>query len=69
MPLQIEQFFDLQQSFKQALRFSHKAMGTIYEIYINHDDSVYAEQATEAAFQEIDRLEQVLSRFIDNIEK
>jgi FAD:protein FMN transferase len=47
-------------------RFRHKAMNTIYEIMILHEDKIYAEQAASAAFNEIDRLELELSRFIDN---
>lgn len=49
-------------------RFSHKAMATVYEIMIEYDDSVYAEQAAKAAFDEIDRLEEELSRFLPNSE-
>ncbi|KAA3610088.1 MAG: FAD:protein FMN transferase [Calditrichaeota bacterium] len=46
--------------------FSHFAMATVYEIMISHKDSIYAEQAAQAAFEEIDRLELELSRFIEN---
>jgi len=51
---------------KHPLRFAHKAMNTIYEIWIGHDNTTYAEQAAEAAFAEIDRLEIELSRFNSN---
>jgi thiamine biosynthesis lipoprotein len=47
-------------------RFSHNAMATIFEIYIVHKDYMYASQAAHAAFVELDRLEQELSRFIEN---
>jgi len=49
-----------------ALRYSHEAMATTYEIFIVHKDSDYAEQAAWAAFDELDRLEQELSRFVEN---
>ena len=47
-------------------RFSHQAMATIFEIFIIHTDAKYAEQAAWAAFDELDRLEAELSRFIEN---
>ena len=47
-------------------RFSHKAMATIFEIFILHEDASYAQQAAYEAFEELDRLEQELSRFIEN---
>ncbi len=47
-------------------KFSHKAMATIFEIFIRHDDPKYAEQSAYAAFAELDRLEQELSRFIES---
>ncbi len=49
-----------------ALRYSHDAMATTFEIFIVHKDSDYAEQAAWAAFDELDRLEQELSRFVEN---
>ena len=49
-------------------RFTHKAMATIYELMIESEDKSYAEQVAKAAFDEIDRLEQELSRFIPNSE-
>lgn len=49
-----------------ALRFSHRAMATIYEIFIVHENPAYAQQAAHEAFCELDRLEQDLSRFIEN---
>jgi thiamine biosynthesis lipoprotein len=48
------------------LRFSHNAMATVYEVLIHGEDPVYARQAAHEAFQEVDRLEQELSRYIPN---
>lgn len=47
-------------------RFAHKAMATIYEIFIINDDATYAQQAAHEAFNELDRLEEELSRFRAN---
>lgn len=47
-------------------RFAHKAMATIYEVFIISEDAGYAQQAAYAAFEELDRLEQELSRFLPN---
>ncbi len=44
-------------------RFSHEAMGTLFEILIPGEDSVYAADAAREAFKEIDRLEKLFSRF------
>jgi thiamine biosynthesis lipoprotein len=41
-------------------------MGTVFEILCVHPDREYARQATCAAFDLVDRLEQGLSRFIEN---
>jgi len=49
-----------------AHRFSHEAMATTFEIFILNDNARYAQQAAWAAFDEIDRLEAELSRFIEN---
>ena len=46
--------------------FEHPGMGTIFEIFIAHEDEVYARQAATAAFEELDRLEQDLSRYNEN---
>ncbi|MCK4628833.1 MAG: FAD:protein FMN transferase [Sedimentisphaerales bacterium] len=48
------------------LRYRHEAMATTFEIFIVHNDPVYAEQAAWAAFDELDRLEKELSRFVEN---
>ncbi len=47
-------------------RFRHNAMAAVFEIFIIHPDAGYAEQAAFAAFQELDRIENNLSRFIEN---
>jgi len=41
-------------------------MATVFEIFIAGDDASYAGQAALAAFDELDRIEQDLSRFIEN---
>jgi FAD:protein FMN transferase len=48
------------------LRFAHGAMATIFEVYCFCEDETYARQASGAAFSLVDRLEQELSRFIEN---
>jgi thiamine biosynthesis lipoprotein len=53
-------------SISAAHRFSHEAMATVFEIFIVHDDAHYAGQAAWAAFDELDKIEQNLSRYIDN---
>jgi len=47
-------------------RFSHEAMATTYEVIVVHEDERYARQAAAAAFEEVNRLEAELSRFIEN---
>jgi thiamine biosynthesis lipoprotein len=49
-----------------ALRFSHQAMNTVFEVICTHPDPPYARQAAWAAFDVVSRLEQELSRFIEN---
>jgi len=46
--------------------FRHNAMATTYDIFVVHKDAVYAGQAAQAAFDELDRIENNLSRFIEN---
>jgi len=41
-------------------------MATIFELMIIHEDERYARQAATAAFDEVDRLERELSRYIEN---
>jgi thiamine biosynthesis lipoprotein len=49
----------------RLLRFRHEAMATMFEIIIPEVDAdeTYASQASQAVFDEIDRLEDELSRF------
>jgi len=49
-----------------AHRFSHEAMAAQFHVTLVHDDASYARQAVRAAFEELDRLERELSRFIEN---
>jgi thiamine biosynthesis lipoprotein len=46
--------------------FRHEAMATYFEIVIAGQERDYARQAAEAAFRELDRLEETLSRFIES---
>jgi len=48
------------------LRYQHRAMATSFEILIANEDPSFAEGAAYAAFEEIDRLEQDLSRYAAN---
>lgn len=48
------------------LRFSHQAMATTFEVLVCHPKPVYARQAANEAFALLDRLEQHLSRFVEN---
>jgi len=47
-------------------RFTHQAMATVFEIFISAEDKTYASQAANSAFNEIDRLEQELSYFLES---
>jgi thiamine biosynthesis lipoprotein len=51
---------------RDARRYSHEAMHTVFEVYAVHPDERYAAQAAQAAFDLTDRLERDLSRFIAN---
>ena len=51
---------------KESCAFAHSAMHTRYEIFMHHDDRVYASQAAAEAFRILDGLEQALSLFISN---
>jgi thiamine biosynthesis lipoprotein len=44
-------------------RFAHEAMATAFEAFIAGKDEAYAGQAARAAFDEIDRLERLFTRF------
>ncbi|MCX5645635.1 MAG: FAD:protein FMN transferase [Phycisphaerae bacterium] len=46
-------------------RFAHQAMATTFEVIIQHEDRSYARQAAQAAFDEVDRVEGHLSRFLE----
>ena len=45
-------------------RFSHNAMACTWELYLLEDDGDYAAQVARVAFEEVDRIEGELSRFI-----
>jgi len=49
-----------------AHRFSHAAMATVFEVHCVHADARYAAQSAQGAFDLVDRLEQDLSRFVEN---
>ena len=49
-----------------ARRYSHEAMHTVFEVYAAHPDGQYAAQAAQAAFDLVDQLERMLSRFVAN---
>jgi FAD:protein FMN transferase len=51
---------------RDARRYSHEAMHTVFEVYAVHPDERYAAQAAQAAFDLADRLERELSRFVAN---
>ncbi|MEN6575841.1 MAG: FAD:protein FMN transferase [Phycisphaerales bacterium] len=46
-------------------RFSHQAMATTFEVMVQYEDRTYAQQAAEAAFSEVDRIEGALSRYLE----
>lgn len=54
------------QNIENIHRFSHGAMAATFDVFIVHPDAVYARQAAQAAFAELDRIENNLSRFIEN---
>jgi thiamine biosynthesis lipoprotein len=45
-------------------RFEHDAMACTFALYLPGGDARYAQSAAQAAFDELDRVEQLLSRFI-----
>jgi len=47
-------------------KFSHKAMATVFEVFIAQQEPNYARQATAEAFALLDRVEQQISRFVEN---
>jgi len=46
-------------------RFAHQAMATTFEVMVQYEDRAYAQQAAKAAFDEVDRIETLLSRFLE----
>ena len=44
-------------------RFAHQAMGTTFELLIAGKDEAYGRQVSQAVFSEIDRIENLFSRF------
>lgn len=53
-------------SIENLSRFKYNAMATTFEILICHSDRDYAAQAAWAAFAELEKLEQALSRYVEN---
>jgi len=51
---------------ERLLKYQHGAMATSFEIMIADEDPSFAEGAARAAFEQIDRLEQDLSRYDPN---
>jgi len=51
---------------KNVHRFAHQAMATTFEIIVQHEEQLYARQAANAAFDELDRIEGELSRYLEN---
>jgi thiamine biosynthesis lipoprotein len=51
---------------KEILRYQHRAMATLFELMIADEDDAFAAGAVHAAFEEIDRLELDLSRYLPN---
>ena len=49
-------------------RFAHEAMATVFEVFIAGKAEDCARQAARAAFDEVDRLERLLSRFAPSSE-
>jgi thiamine biosynthesis lipoprotein len=46
-------------------RFPHWAMATLFEIIVQYEDKDYTQRAAKAAFDEVDRIEGELSRYIE----
>lgn len=53
----------MEKSEQQAFRFREEAMATHFEILIAHEDHSFAKSLANLCFREIDRLEELLSRF------
>jgi thiamine biosynthesis lipoprotein len=48
---------------KAVSRFAHFSMGTAFELLIAGEDESYARQVSQAVFAEVDRIEDLFSRF------
>jgi thiamine biosynthesis lipoprotein len=48
---------------RSVFRFAHQAMGTTFELLIAEKNETYSRQASHAVFSEIDRIENLFSRF------
>ena len=48
---------------RQVRRFSHEAMATVFEMWLAGDDPEHLEAVGQAALDEIERIERLLSRF------
>lgn len=46
-------------------RYEHQAMSTVFELMVVEDDEQLAQSAAHAVFQKVDKLEELLSRFLD----
>jgi len=62
----IHKFRFQNDSISDLHNFSHEAMATTFEISIQSEDRDYANKAAIAGFDELDKLEQQLSRYIEN---
>lgn len=51
---------------EQVHRYQHRAMATLFELMVAGGDDAFTAGAVQAAFEEIDRLEQDLSRYLPN---
>lgn len=51
---------------ENLLKFSHEAMNTTFAVFVQDERGSYAGKAARAAFNEVDKLERQLSRFIPN---
>jgi thiamine biosynthesis lipoprotein len=62
-----DSFFDANWRSVSGLHcFYHQAMAATFEVIIAQEDARYAGQAARAAFDELNRLEAELSRFLEN---
>lgn len=47
-------------------KYSRSAMGTIFELFLDHEERDYASQAAAACFESLEEIELELSRFLEN---